>query len=224
MANLLILGGGGHGKVVASIAMDSGGWGRIAILDDKFDGTQDLLGLPVIGRLEDAARFLGEFSDAFVAIGDNQLRRQLHEFVERLGFRMPTLRQASASVSPLATLGEGSLACAQSAVIVGATLGRGCIVNTAASVGHDCRLGDFIHVAPGVRLAGGVVCGDGTWIGMGASVKEEVRLGRNVTVGAGAVVLQDVPDGVTVVGVPARIVGRDASLGAGVAENGKNCS
>lgn len=86
----------------------------------------------------------------------------------------------------------------------GACIGRGAILNTGCSVDHDCILGMTVHVSPGARLAGGVIIGEGSWIGIGASVKQLVRIGSRVIVGAGAVVLADVPDGITVVGVPAR--------------------
>lgn len=89
-----------------------------------------------------------------------------------------------------------------------ARTGEGCIVNTGATVDHDCVLGDFVHVAPGVNLAGTVTVGDNVMIGIGASVVPGITIVAGATVGAGAVVIRDVPAGATVVGVPARETGR----------------
>lgn len=206
MDGLLIIGAGGHGKVVASIAHRLGRWGRIAFLDDKFGELTQVEDWPVLGTVQDAGRFLGEFSDAFAAFGDNALRLGVLRNLLELGFRAPVLIHPDASVSRHTVIGAGTVLCAQSAVIVDARIGVGAIVNTAASVGHDCTIGDGVHVAPGVRLAGGVVVGESSWVGLGAVVKEQVVIGKNVMVGAGSVVLRNLPDGVTAVGVPARVI------------------
>jgi acetyltransferase-like isoleucine patch superfamily enzyme len=87
---------------------------------------------------------------------------------------------------------------------VGATLGRACIVNTAASIDHDCRLGEGVHVCPGAHVAGEVVIERFVMIGTGASVVPRVTIGEGAVVGAGAVVIEDVPPHTTVAGVPAR--------------------
>jgi acetyltransferase-like isoleucine patch superfamily enzyme len=86
-------------------------------------------------------------------------------------------------------------------------MGRACIVNTAATIDHDCWLGDGVHVCPGTHLAGNVSIGDRAWIGIGSAVRQRLEIGADAVVGAGAAVVADVPSGKTVVGVPARIVG-----------------
>jgi serine acetyltransferase len=83
-------------------------------------------------------------------------------------------------------------------------LATGCIVNTGATIDHDCQLAEGVHVCPGTHLSGGVVVGARSWIGVGASVRQCIRIGADVTVGAGAAVVRDVADRLTVVGVPAR--------------------
>ncbi|MCS7300843.1 MAG: acetyltransferase, partial [Fimbriimonadales bacterium] len=100
------------------------------------------------------------------------------------------------------------LVCAGVVVQPDARIGRHCIVNTAASVDHDCTIADFVHVAPGARLAGGVKVGEGVLLGVGCCVLPGIQIGAWSVVGAGAVVTEDVPDGVVVVGVPARAIRR----------------
>ncbi|MGE4416361.1 MAG: acetyltransferase, partial [Marinobacterium sp.] len=87
-----------------------------------------------------------------------------------------------------------------------ACIGKGVILNTGCSIDHDCTIGDCAHISPGARLAGGVKVGMQSWVGIGASVKQLINIGHQVTVGAGAVVLVDLPDGVTAVGVPAKLM------------------
>ena len=82
-------------------------------------------------------------------------------------------------------------------------VGKGCIINTGSTVDHDCGLADGVHICPGAHLAGEVHIGTSSWIGIGSSVCQCTRIGIRATVGAGAVVTEDVPDGITVVGVPA---------------------
>lgn len=83
-------------------------------------------------------------------------------------------------------------------------IGQGAILNTACTIDHDCKIGNFVHISPGAHLAGNVHVGQETWIGIGAVVREGVRIGSNVIVAAGAAVVRDIPDHSRVGGVPAR--------------------
>lgn len=116
-----------------------------------------------------------------------------------------TIIHRDASVAPSAALGEGTVIGAAAVVQAGAILGRHVIVNSGAIVEHDVALGDFVHVAPGAVVGGGTTIGAGTFVGLGARVRDHLRLGTEVTVGMGAVVVEDVPDGATVIGLPAAI-------------------
>lgn len=205
MSGLMIIGAGGHGKVVADIASALGMWDTLAFVDDKFPEIRHVLEWPVLGDTRDFPRFRRDFSDIFVAVGDNLLRQRITDRVEQEGFRLPVLVHPRAAVSRFATLGPGSVVINQAAVNASAMIGRGSIINTGATVGHDCVLGDFVHIAPGASLAGEAVIGERSWIGMGSAVIERVRVGSGVIVGAGAVILHDVPDAKLIVGVPGRV-------------------
>lgn len=98
--------------------------------------------------------------------------------------------------------GDGCFAGA--VVNAGVRINPGAILNTCCSIDHDCLLGDAVHISPGARLAGGVQVGDLSWIGIGASVRQLICIGQRVMVGAGSAVVGDIPDDVTVAGVPAK--------------------
>lgn len=206
MSGLLIVGAGGHGKVVADIAYQLERWGNIAFLDDNYPETPQIGEWKVLGKTGEANRFREDYPEAIVAIGANSLRLEMQKRMADNGFLFPVLIHPHASVSGFASIGAGTLICAQAAVIIGARIGLAAIVNTGASVGHDCSLEDGVHVAPGVRLAGGVSVGECSWIGIGAAVKEYVSIGSGVMVGAGATVIRNIRDGVTVVGSPGKII------------------
>jgi sugar O-acyltransferase (sialic acid O-acetyltransferase NeuD family) len=204
---LLIIGAGGHGRVIADTAI-SLGWTNVAFLDDRARTLGSPLGLPVVGTLGDLTARRGDFSCAIVAIGDVKLRLELIDRCRRCGFEVVSLVHPMAFVSRFASIGAGCVAFAQSAVNVGVTMGTGCIINTGATVDHDCSIGDGVHICPGAHLAGDVRVGDRSWIGIAATIRQGITIGRDATVGGGAVVVADVADDATVVGVPAKIKAR----------------
>lgn len=200
---VIIIGTGGHARVVLDAARSWFPEDIIAALDDSADRIGSIWhGLPVSGPITlDAVAHIGAES-AVIAIGDNRARAAI---AARLaGTRWSCVRHASAVVASDAVVEPGAVIMAGAIVQPGAVIGAHAIVNTGASVDHDCQVGSFAHVAPGVRLCGNVTVGDGTLIGVGAVVTPGVRIGAWATVGAGAVVVRNVPDRVTVTGVPAR--------------------
>lgn len=213
MSRLLILGAGGHAKVVAETALASGRYSEFAFLDDRctrIDQLPSLFGYPVLGPLALALEFVHRehFTAASVAFGNSTARLNWIEQLEAAGYALPVLIHPTAWVSPSAQLGSGSVVFAQGAVQSLATIGVGGILNTGCSVDHEAQLDDGVHICPGARLAGEVQVGSRSLIGIGASVIQQVRIGSDVTVGAGAAVVRDLPDGITAVGVPARVLPR----------------
>ena len=208
MSALLIVGAGGHGKIVADIARTLGKWDEIAFLDDRYPEATKVSEWKIIGKISEAKNKLNQFPEAVVAIGANSLRLEVLKRLLLEGFQFPVLVHPHAVVSQTARLGLGTVVCVQSAVDIDTDIGMGAIINAGATIAHDCRLGAGVHVSPGSRVSGGVTVGECTWIGSGAIVRETISIGRGVVVGAGSVVIRDVPDLVTVVGVPSRIIKR----------------
>lgn len=143
---------------------------------------------------------------AAVAVGGSYGgdRIELMGLLHARGLQLLTVIHRTAFVAVDAQIGGGCQILAQAAVCTHVRLGRGVIVNTGASVDHDCVIEDGAHIAPGARLAGEVLVGERAFIGMGAVVLPRLHIGNDAIVGAGAVVTRSVLAGETVVGNPAR--------------------
>jgi sugar O-acyltransferase (sialic acid O-acetyltransferase NeuD family) len=202
---LAILGGGGHARVVADTA-ECCGWKNIEFFDDSWPSIQCSGHWPVIGDTQVLLARLREFEGVIVAIGNNEVRRLKMDELINSGAVLESLIHPSATISRYATLGAGVVAFAGVVVNAGAKIGDGTILNTGCSIDHDCVLDDSVHVSPGARIAGAVRIGRMSWVGIGACVKQSINIGSKVTVGAGAAVVNNIADGVTVVGVPARVL------------------
>ena len=201
---LVIVGAGGHGRVVADAAYCQD-LTIAGFIDDSLDvGTAVVAGTVLGGTdLMDDPAFISDH-DFVVALGDQQGRMEWVSRLDGAGASLAIVRHPATTVSPWAEIGAGSMLIAGSVINVGARIGRACIINTGATVDHDCLLGDGVQLCPGVHLAGTVTCGAGVFIGTGASVIPNIRIGEGATVGAGSVVIEDVAAGTTVVGCPAQ--------------------
>ncbi|MBI0537148.1 acetyltransferase [Roseomonas sp. KE2513] len=204
---VLIIGGGGHAKVVIEALRAAGFPPPLGILDPRPPAPL-VLGVPVLGGNELLERLRAEgASEAVVALGSNPLRQELGDRLAALGFRLPPVVHPAAQLSPSARVAEGAVVMARACIGPDAGIGRLAIVNTAAIVEHDNRLGQAAHAAPGSALAGGVVVGDRALVGVGSAVRPGIVIGADAVVGAGSAVVRDVPPGATVGGVPAALLG-----------------
>ena len=200
---LILLGAGGQGRVVADIALHTGRYREIGVLDDDQGVAGTGLPFPLLGSFSEYGKWLGE-ADFAVAIGNNAVREALQDRLTAAGASLATLIHPRAFVASRVTLGAGSVVMAGAVINVDAVIGRGVIVNTCASVDHDCRIGDFCHVSVGARLAGTVHVGDRSTLGVGAVVRNNPDICADCLVGAGAAVVSPLTEPGVYVGVPAR--------------------
>lgn len=200
--DVIVVGGGDHGKVIADIILRRGDR-LLGFLDENMEKGSSVLGYPVLGTV---AQYRDYPDAAFIiGVGNGTIRRLLAQKLQ--GVQWYTAIHPNACISPLDTvLGEGTVVCAGAIVSVGAKLGRHCIVNTGGIVDHECRLSDYVHVAVGASLAGCVRVEENTWIGVGAAVRNHVSICDQTMIGAGAVVVKDITQPGTYVGIPARLM------------------
>ncbi len=204
---IIILGAGGIAKVFHD-ALQASGYTVVGFLDDNpaLVGTE-VLGLPVLGATSKAAE-LTDIDGAVVGIGDNRARKTLYNRLHAWGVPVVNAIHPAAIISPHATLGGGVAVFPTAIVEAGVRVGNNVLVNTACVLAHDVQVQDHAHVAIGSMLAGGVEIGEGCFLGAGAIVIPYKKVGNWSIVGAGAVVTADLPDHVTAVGVPAKIIKR----------------
>lgn len=203
---LIIIGASGHGKVVADIAIKMNKWQSIAFLDDD-ESIKKSMELEVIGKTADAFTYKEE-ADFFVAIGNNITREKIQEKLIEQGLSVVSLTHSSAVIGTDVEIGIGSVVMAGVVINSSSRIGKGCIINTSSSLDHDNMIEDYVHISPGVKLAGTVKVGKGTWLGIGSVVSNNVNICSGCKVGAGAVVVKDITESGTYVGVPVRRVDR----------------
>lgn len=205
MRTLAIIGASGHGKVVADAALSSGYWAKVEFYDDAWPIKTHNGQLDIVGNTESLFN-LRIKPDVVVAIGNNQVRLAKQRELMNRGFSIATVVHRAAMVSPSAVIKRGTVVMAGAVVNADVKVGEACIVNSNAVLEHDCVLADAVHISPAASLAGGVIVDEASWIGIGAVVIQLKNIGKNVMVGAGAAVVTDLPDHVTAVGVPAKII------------------
>lgn len=210
--SLVILGGGGHARDIASMVVQGGREActnsSLSLLgyvspDRGDESAWARLGVVWLGD-DSALKGLAKDTGFVVGIGDGSLRSRLSLLAQRAGLRPIAIVAPTAEVGADVLLEPGAVVFPGAIVTTNVRVGQHTHINVAASVSHDCVLGAFVTVNPGARLCGWVSVGESSMVGAGAVVNPRVRLGVGVRVGAGAAVINDVKDQSTVVGVPAR--------------------
>jgi sugar O-acyltransferase (sialic acid O-acetyltransferase NeuD family) len=203
---LIIIGAGGHGKVVADCARVSKQFDTIQFLDGKYPELLHVANWNIVGHQDDYAHFDDINTWYFVAIGSNDTRHKWQQTLLYSGHKVATLVHPDAIVSQDVVIGSGTLILGGCVINILSEIGAGCIINTGSTVDHDCRIGAFSHIAPGVNLAGTVTLGSEVFIGVGSSIIPCISIGDKTIVGAGSTVLQNLPQNVTAVGTPAEVI------------------
>ncbi len=213
---VVIIGAGGHAQVIADILLQArerdSDLEPIGYLDDNAElRNKNLVGLPVLGTITELAQVAHEA--VIVGIGNNAMRKNIFQKLLHSGERCARAIHPTAIVAPSAKIGEGTVVCANAVIGVNAVVGADVILNTSCTVDHDNVIEDHAHLSVGVHLGGGTTTiGEGALVGIGATVMPGIQIGAWSIVGAAALAQHNVPDGVTVVGVPAHIL-KSASTG-----------
>ncbi|MEO3682801.1 acetyltransferase [Shewanella vesiculosa] len=202
---LSIVGASGHGKVIADIAEQLGF--TINFYDDAYPNKTHIEHWLIHGTCADLVSLnnadITLSHNVVVAIGNNDIRQQKIHLLQQNGFNLISLIHPNAIVSQYASIASGTVVFAGAVINAFATVGVGCIINTAAVVEHDCFIANFAHICPNVALAGGVSVGSKSWIGIGTQVRQLIKIGDNCLIGAGSTVVKNISNNVTAFGSPA---------------------
>jgi len=211
--DVVIVGAGGHGKVVLDIlrAMDQHRIIGFLDADTTLTGLE-VGGVKVMGQVNLLPRLRHQkIRGAIIAIGDNRVRASYARLVTDAKLELINAIHPSATVSESASIGKNVVVAAGAVICTEVKLGDSVIANTSCVIDHECEIGEASHICPGALLAGRVRVGIGAFVGTGANVLPCLSVGDYGVVGAGATVIRDVPAAATVVGTPARTLKKAAA-------------
>jgi sugar O-acyltransferase (sialic acid O-acetyltransferase NeuD family) len=210
LQDMVIVGASGHGKVVMDVIEKQGLYRIIGLVDDGIPAGQVIYGYPLLGTVADLPAICARSRACrgFVSIGDNWVRQKVVLRIAALlpDFNHVTAVHPSAQVGRGASIGCGTVLMAGAVVNSDSRVGRFCIINSNASLDHDCALEDYASLAPGVITGGNVSIGTFSAAGLGANILEGRKIGAHTVIGAAALVNRDLPDHCVAYGSPARVV------------------
>lgn len=205
---IVIIGAGGHGRVVLDILRTNHQFEVVGFLDSNPTIHHNIVdGIEILGDLSLIPTFseLG-IGAALIAIGDNRIRQTYAQTVVKAGISLVSAIHPSSCIADTAHIGKNAVICAGANICAHVTIEDSAILNTSCIIDHESHIGPASHICPGVRMAGHVITEPAAFVGIGATVIQNITIGEAAVIGAGAVVIEDVPAYATVVGVPARIV------------------
>jgi len=212
MEKIVLVGAGGHCKVIIDIIKSVGKYDIIGVTDKAYGEQKCVLDIPIIGDDSTLQKLYDNgVKNAFVCVGALQnmiVRDKIYNKLKVIGFNIPVLIHKEAIVSHYARVAAGTCVMPGAIINPGAVIDENCIVNTGAVIEHDCSVQRNTHISPKACIAGGVSVGSATHVGMGSTIIQSVHIGNNVIIGAGAVVIEDIVDNVVVVGIPSKIIKR----------------
>ena len=187
MEGLLIIGAGGHGKVVAEAAELENKYNEISFLDDN-DKVDKIYDFKVIGKIKDYRNFKNKYKYSFLSIGNNEVLLKLIEELLNEGFIVPSIIHPRATVSKYSKLDFGTIVLSGSIVNVNCSIGKGCILNINSTLDHDSILEDGVHVSSGAVIRSMVKIGRLSTIRAGACITQEKIIKENTVINPGTVI------------------------------------
>lgn len=208
MKKIILIGGGGHCKVVIDTLLLENKYEIVGIIDLAKKVGEKVLGVPIVGtdvKLKDYFKKGVRF--CFIAVGSTgnpSLRVNLFDKAKKTGFKFPNVIHPNSIVSKFAKIGEGNYIAPGAIINAGTKMGNNCIINTGTIMDHDCKIEDFVHIAPGAAISGIVKIGKYSHIGTGSSIIQGLKIGENTVIGAGSVVVNNIPGNVVACGNPCK--------------------
>ncbi len=205
MENIVILGAGGHSKVIIDIIKKKAALGKekvnIYLLDDNVPAGTIIMGYEVVGTIDECYNYKDSYF--VIGIGDNKTRKRISQ---KYKLAYISVIHPNAMIANDVVIGEGTVIAAGVVVNSGTIIGEHCIINTAATVDHDNRIGSYSHISPGAHLGGAVIVDECVWIGLGSNVINNIKVSEDTIVGAGSLVIKDIFDSGVYVGHPVQLI------------------
>lgn len=207
MEKMILVGGGGHAKSIIDSVRSLNKFHIVGFVDKKDTN-------PGIKRLGDdevlSSLYNSGIKKAFIAVGSigkPNVRIRLYNTLKNIGYKFPTIIDKTASVAGNAVIEEGTFVGKGAVVNSGTVIRKQCIINSGAIVEHDCIINEFVHLAPGAILSGGVSIGKRTHVGANAVIIQNIKVGEDVLIGAGSVIIRNVKNDIKIYGNPGKEVG-----------------
>lgn len=199
---LIIFGAGGHAVSVANVALSAGY--EIKHFVDKNKKGHDLLGYKIIGDIDQLNNV--EYFNFAIAVGDNAVRERIYNelIAKKDNLRFPPLIHSSAVVSFFSEIKDGTVVMPKAIIGPNSKVGKFCLINTQASLDHDCVMFDYSSLAPASVTGGTVQIGVRSAVSIGAVIKHGLKIGSDSVVGANSYLNKDLPNNQVAYGTPAK--------------------
>jgi len=211
MSDIIVIGGGGHGKVILTILKKLDHYNILGYFDPKDRGS--ILNVPYLGDDFVMKDIIDAHRECAAVLGLGmmdpsgiQKREALFSRLKQMGFSFPPIVSPNSTIHEDVKIREATVVIHHSVINTGTRIGRSCIINTNCSIDHDCSIGDNVHIAPGVTMGGGINIGNNCMIGIGATIVNGIRLAAGCFISAGTVVTRDIEKPGIYRGNPARMV------------------
>lgn len=206
MENIVIIGSGGHSKVVIDIIEKRKQYKIIGLVDSFRQVGEETFNYPILGGIDELQSIMKKYAvhNCFIAVGDNWNRFLIYKKLEEksLEFNYPYLIDTSAVIGKNCKIGKGVVVMPLVSLNANSVINDFCILNTRSSIDHDSEMGDYSSVGPGVTAGGNVRIGNYTHIGIGTTIKNNICIGSNSVIGAGSLIIKDQPSSFVCYGHP----------------------
>ena len=197
--NILIIGAGGHSKVIIDIIHELGNYTIAGIYDDNKTGY--FSGIKIIGKISEIEN---KKSDYFIiGIGNDKIRKKI---ADEYQLKWATLIHPKTIIAKTATIKEGTVVCAGAIIQTEVEIGKHCIINTNCSIDHESTIGDYCSICPSSTICGQVKVSESSFIGANSTIIQTIEIGKECIIGAGSVVIRNIPNNSKAVGNPAKII------------------